>query len=343
MPDPAVSSARGAVLVRLTWIGLLVGLGLFLWILLRLDYRQMGHILAHANPWWILLGTALGVPEVWLRARKLAQLTSSHVPLKIKDAMITYLVGLPFGFVSPGRVGDLARIFTLRKRTGLVTSHCLAIALIDRLIDLFVLLMAAALGIAVVINFHVFGTWDRRRYLVLTLAAIGLIMGVMILILRRGMAVRCLALARRILPGLEPLWHRAEKLLDTFYLGLETVLRERLIIFNSLVLSASTIVLVAARSWLFALGLGQHTPLLFFIIFIPVSMAVELLPISLMGFGTREYTYIRLFDYLGVPQEMAVAISLLSFLLGSLSVAVVGYWFALREHLTKRDLQKVLE
>jgi uncharacterized membrane protein YbhN (UPF0104 family) len=54
-----------------------------------------------------------------------------------------------------------------------------------------------------------------------------------------------------------------------------------------------------------------------------VVSLVTLLPISIAGLGVREVTYAGLFSLVGVPQALAVSISLLSFSL-SLVVCLIG-------------------
>jgi uncharacterized membrane protein YbhN (UPF0104 family) len=61
---------------------------------------------------------------------------------------------------------------------------------------------------------------------------------------------------------------------------------------------------------------------------------VELIPISVMGLGTREYALILLFSTLGVSKEYAISLSLMTFILGPIPLSLAGYFIALREHLS---------
>ena len=335
------ASRRGLSLL-MRGFALLFGLALFVWVITRLDWKEVRLLFLYAEWRWILVGLLLVPIELWFRARKLVWLTSRHVPLSLPDAFVVYLVGLPYGFISPGRIGDLARVFVLRKRTGLRMTYCLAIALLDRLVELFGLVVVASCGLAVVFNLKFFAVWERQRYLILVLVFIAFILVAIGMILRRGVPAALLTLLRRIFPGQENLWSKSQHLLDLFYLGIETVLHDRSVLISSLVLTSATLTIISVRTWLFAMALGVHAPLIFFLIFIPTSMFVELMPISLMGLGTREFTFVYLFAIMGVSPEAAVSVSLIGFLV-SIGVVLAGYALTVRENLATEELGHVLK
>jgi uncharacterized protein (TIRG00374 family) len=79
----------------------------------------------------------------------------------------------------------------------------------------------------------------------------------------------------------------------------------------------------ASMDFFMARSLGVVIPFSNFIIFSTVVSLVTILPISIAGLGVREVTFAGLFALVGVPQSLAISISLLSFSL-SLWVCVVG-------------------
>jgi uncharacterized membrane protein YbhN (UPF0104 family) len=72
------------------------------------------------------------------------------------------------------------------------------------------------------------------------------------------------------------------------------------------------------------LGLGAKASLAHYAIFVPITSLVLLLPISFAGLGVREETYRRLFNQIGVPQEIAVAMSLLVYVIGNICTGLIG-------------------
>jgi uncharacterized protein (TIRG00374 family) len=71
-------------------------------------------------------------------------------------------------------------------------------------------------------------------------------------------------------------------------------------------------------------ALGAQVSLAQYAIFVPITSLVLLLPISFAGLGVREETYRRLFSEVGVPQEIAVAMSLLVYVFGNICTGLIG-------------------
>ena len=84
--------------------------------------------------------------------------------------------------------------------------------------------------------------------------------------------------------------------------------------------------------FILALSLGLPLKVLYFFALMPLAFIAELLPISVMGLGVREYSFILLFKFADLPPESAVALSLLVFAFGFLPPAIIGYLLALKEY-----------
>lgn len=66
-------------------------------------------------------------------------------------------------------------------------------------------------------------------------------------------------------------------------------------------------------TWLIALSLGDSTGFEYFAVILPMIWVVGMLPVSINGLGVREGAFVVLFGAVGMPQETAMAISLLWF------------------------------
>ncbi|MBE0428402.1 MAG: flippase-like domain-containing protein [Thermoleophilia bacterium] len=64
--------------------------------------------------------------------------------------------------------------------------------------------------------------------------------------------------------------------------------------------------------YVLALALGITIPVMYYFLFIPVVLAVSMLPISIGGFGVRESAWVVLFSQVGVGAGQALSMSLLS-------------------------------
>jgi uncharacterized protein (TIRG00374 family) len=79
-----------------------------------------------------------------------------------------------------------------------------------------------------------------------------------------------------------------------------------------------------AMNLFIGLGLGARASLAHYAVFVPITSLVLLLPISFAGLGVREETYRQLFSQVGVPPEIAVAMSLLVYVFGNICTGLIG-------------------
>jgi uncharacterized membrane protein YbhN (UPF0104 family) len=66
--------------------------------------------------------------------------------------------------------------------------------------------------------------------------------------------------------------------------------------------------------YVLALGLGLEVPPVVFLMFLPIIIALSTAPVSISGLGIREASFVLLFGFVGVRQDMATALSFSWFL-----------------------------
>jgi len=84
------------------------------------------------------------------------------------------------------------------------------------------------------------------------------------------------------------------------------------ILFDSLLISLVNQLLVCVISWVAAEALHIHVSFLYFVVFIPVTTLITMIPVSLSGMGLREYAFVTLFSAIGVAPASSLAFALLS-------------------------------
>jgi len=83
-----------------------------------------------------------------------------------------------------------------------------------------------------------------------------------------------------------------------------------------------------------ALGLGAHVTVLDCIVLVPPVILITTLPLSIAGVGVREMAMVQFFGLIGVPQEQALAMSVLFFIIIVLTALPGGLlWLVSKDRL----------
>lgn len=85
--------------------------------------------------------------------------------------------------------------------------------------------------------------------------------------------------------------------------------------------------------YVLGLSLGIHVSLIYYFLFIPVVLAVGMIPVSLNGIGVREGAWVLLFNQVGVPAAEAFSMSVLTFMVLTF-VSLAGGVFYLADRAT---------
>ncbi len=112
--------------------------------------------------------------------------------------------------------------------------------------------------------------------------------------------------------------------------------RNRSALFWSLLISFANQLIVISTTWILAAGLRLHVPFAYFFVFVPVITLISMIPVSLNGMGLREYSFMSLFQAIGVPAASCIALGLLSsimIVLSSLPGGIVYVFFRNRSDL----------
>lgn len=316
-PDAAISAPRRKQAPLWRRLLPLLGLVLLALVLSRIDRAQMGAALSHVSVGVLLLSAASFSLNNFIKAfRWHRMLLAQGLQLPPQVTLAAFLAGIFYGLVTLGRVGELYRAEALMER-GASAGVALASGILDRLLDVFVvLLVAAVLGAFVLGNVQV--------------AAIAL--GLMI----AGGAATWLFLTALGAPEPSPrvtalfdamtrvrflrAWHEFGRDLAK---GMHPMARPRR--------------LAEAMLWTL-LGWFFYFEALFILadgLKIEVSRAVltgtaafaalsSLLPITVSGLGAREVIYIAVLQRYGIENEPAVAMSLLHLLVMTICAAFFG-------------------
>ena len=283
----------------------LIGLGILLLILSRLNLAAAAAALARTRWGYLLLALAANPLLFGLKAQRWrALLRMQGVDYGQGDAFLAFLAGLFLGLVTPGRVGEMGKALYLKQDCALPLSEGMANVLVDRLFDLYTILI---LGTAGLIWFRLLPGWALILIVSGTLGALLMPPA----LLSERLAGWGLALARRT-PFLNRYDAPLTGAVGRFQRGLRPLLQPGLIAPLALTLAAYALFFGQGRALALALDLPVGTGYL--AVCLSVAGVITLLPISFSGLGTRDAVLIALFAPLGIAAEEAVAYSTLFFL-----------------------------
>lgn len=296
------------------------------------DWGRVREILAGARPLWMLAGVLSVFAALVIRAQRWVQLLRPVAPVGMAAALSSTAIGAGATAVLPLRLGELVRPALLGRRTGIGLSPALSSVVLERLFDvLFVALCFLALSVVYPLPaaLHA-GAW--------TLAAVASSAFVVLIVAqrRRRASERWLEAILAQLPApfagrLRPV---AFGLLDGFK-GLGDP-RTVLVVCGS---SACLWIVIALLYLCSILALDLSVPL------IPAALASVVIVAAFVflpqapGFvGTWQAGCVVALGLFGVPNDMAVGYSLLTWILSmAVNVSTAGL-FLVREHLSLRDL-----
>ncbi len=113
------------------------------------------------------------------------------------------------------------------------------------------------------------------------------------------------------------------KKIDTFYNVLMGYKKQTRIIIKAFLCSLFVQGGVIIAYYMLSRGIGMEVRPGYFFLYIPLTTAISMLPISLSGLGVREGAFVFLFSKVGATQEQALTLSLMWFAITAV-VSIIG-------------------
>jgi uncharacterized membrane protein YbhN (UPF0104 family) len=292
----------------------LVGPALLVLVVLRTpDPGAIVRTVAGASAWPLLLAVAVNVLNIHLKVvRWQAILRVRGIHYGTGRAWLAFLTSLYLGMLTPGRVGDVLRAQYLRRDLDVPYAEGVASVVVDRLCDLYVLVVFVAVGAVryapVLAGRLAWVTWAGVAATVLGPLVL-LVPGVADAVLGR-------AFARLSPEGGAAGWARF----------LEAVRAQvgRPLLFT-LPVTVATFVVNYAQGWLIARAIGLPMTILDATCLLAIASLLGLLPISVSGFGVRELFFSLAFPMLGFTAADGVTFGLLVFFVIYLVIVAIGF------------------
>ena len=290
---------------------IVVSLVLIVVLLRSVNVEALWEAVRGANPWYLLGAQIVLMLGVIVRAYRWRILVRDQgVGASLRELTSLYFVGFLFNNLLPsGFGGDAVKMYELSDR-----SHRGAEAVSSVLVDRFIGLIALQMIGLVALVF----SWQLVPFEIVFVTV--LLFGV-------SLAAAWVVSYRRLWEFLAehvPLFDRflSIKSVRSLVSSLQSYSRSALL--RALGVGLAFNVLLIAANVLIGTGLGADVALRFYMIFVPLTSLVLILPISFAGLGVREATYVLLFSQVGMTPEVALSLSLLVYVLGTLMPGLVG-------------------
>lgn len=280
-------------------------------IISTVDLRALGEILRRIQPGYLSVALLLVMTGVVLRAwRWQILLRDQQVMASLRELTSLWLISFLFNNILPSGIGgDTVKMYEL-SRSSERGADAVSSVLVDRFLGIMGLLGLALVTLlfswnlipteVVLLNVGIFSGGLLGGFLVIEQSAWRALQARVPLLQRFGN----IKMVKSLIDSLGR--YRLGSLLRSFGVS---------ILFNLSWVSAIIFI---------GLALGIRINLAYYFVFVPLTSLVLILPISVAGLGAREQAYITLFGQVGVPQEAALAMSLLVYALGNLVTGLIG-------------------
>jgi len=288
--------------LRNRWAFRAIGLVLFAFILLRIDLKEALATLKQVNLWFVLLSIGIQlVALVVATTRWQVILRRLNIHLPFHRSFIHQLIGTSAALLTPGQLGEFVKI-AYHRREGFPAAESALSVVLDRLCDLFVLLAFGFLALVVLIGIP--PVWVAAILAAFAALAVGVIV---FLRKKQNISHWLASLFVRMSPKSykEAVRQNAERLAE------RVTGFDRQFIATILGISLGNYALLLMRVYAIILAVHIVMPFWYFTMAVPLLRLVGLLPISVLGIGTRDVTSIYLYGQVGVPATSALVSSTL--------------------------------
>ena len=287
--------------------------GILTYLLLKVDWTQLGQEFAKTNPWWYglaLLTTLAGMCLTAIRWRWLLRVQGISLPHR--RAFSLTFIGMFFNAFLLGTTGgDLSKLYYITKEAPDQKTKAVLSVVMDRAIGLLALL---ALGL-IVLPFKASVLWqdaDTRNLALLLLVLFALGIG--------GLLFLIFTPFDRSPDWLRQLWERVpgREIIATLLEGVRQHGRSARLTISAFLLSLVLQMFLILGGWFLAFALQLEIPLVTIILILAIVQVAISLPISIGGHGVREGVFFILFLAFGyvdtqTGKEVAIAYSILFF------------------------------
>ncbi len=273
---------------------------------------------------WIGIAFIPWIILIILKAIKWKSLVASlEGKISIRESAKVLFIGLFVSVATPGRLGDFVRAWYIRDRFPL--GKGILVVLVDRAMDVITLLIFA--GVGLIILAQTSGVEIISETLIIGL--VGACVVALALGLNKRVAKKISKYVFPLLP--QTIRHVLMKHGHGFYDAIPLFLKNRENLILALLTSTGAWVMSVTFGWYIMIALNISADWVAALSIIPILALVEIIPVGVLGIGTRELAAVIVMGAYGISPESAVTFSLTYFALGYIPSFLMGAWLFNRQ------------
>jgi len=319
-------------------VGLFISL-LFMYLAFRqVDFREMGKAFASANYWYLLPIILIIFFSHWLRALRWKYFLAPIGKVRVVQLFSALLIGYMANTFMPAHLGEILRAFVIGRKSTITSSAVLGTVVIERIVDVFSLLILMAL----IIIIFPFPDWVQKSGYI---SFVVIVIFSILLILMKKYRETSLVLINKILRFLpEKLNQRINDIIHSFLDGVVPLKNWR----HFIVVVFLTIFMWSCYAFIFNLAFHAFNFIelyslpwyasLVLLVITTISIAV---PSSPGYVGTYHYLcQIGLVELFNVQSDAALSFAFLSHGLNTVPMFIVGLICISKEGMSLKSLNK---
>lgn len=281
-----------------------LGFLLLFYIIWSVGIDKLSSALNNLNIFYLFIALFLMGISVIIKIKKWQEIVKTQDKnFSFKEGIIFWLIGLFAATITPGRIGDFAKVFYLKR---ISFGKAFSTVFLERIIDLVVLFSLGTLG--VLITVFLFASDLTTIITLIFFIIFGLVF--LYLLTKRNFAR---IIARPIYNHMVPEKYK-EKLSSGFidtYKGVRQIKDDKKKVIYLFLLAYLSWLILFGSAFFVAKSVGINIDFIYIVAFLSIADIVGLAPITMSGFGTREATLIFFFGFLGISASSTVIFSLL--------------------------------
>lgn len=303
---------------------------ILLYIVLRnFDWNSFLSLFSEFKLIHFLLGFGLLILVYILKAIRWMLINRTFgITITFGTTLVFFMTSGFLSVITPGRLGEFSKMFFIKKKTGVSGIVATSSVVLDRVWDVLILTLLGGISTILVVGSFQINT-----------DTIALIVGFFILSLSFIIFPRIIYIPLKYFTRRKK---NFQKEINHVYISWKSnILR---LFIPGFLISLLAFLVLAFIPLIFTESLGQEVGIIASVSAVSISNMLSFLPITIAGFGTREFVFTEIWKIMTYSAESALSISTAYFIcnyLGSLFLGGLSYIIWFRKHFRFKELQKI--